>query len=62
ALQGNIIYEYREIVPMRMESLQCGVPVRFQTSLDALEIKRILSRELNVPENKIIKGEIYFSK
>ncbi|MEM1582011.1 MAG: hypothetical protein QXK89_05825 [Candidatus Bathyarchaeia archaeon] len=62
ALQGNIIYEYREMVPTRMESLQCGVPVRFQTSLDALEIKRILSRELNVPENKIIKGEIYFSK
>lgn len=62
ALQGNIIYEYREMIPIRAENMRCGISVRFQTILDPLEVKRTIARELNVPENKIIKGEIQFSK
>jgi len=62
ALHGNIIYEYREALPTHAGNLQCGVPVRFQTNLDAAEIKKVLSRELNVPESRIIRGEIHFSK
>lgn len=62
ALQGNIIYEYREMIPIRVENMRCGISVRSQTFLDPLEVKRIIARELNLPENKIIKGEIQFSK
>jgi hypothetical protein len=60
ALHGNIIYEYREALLGHTGSLQCGVPVKLQTNIDAAEIKRVLSRELKVPENRIIKGEINF--
>jgi len=62
ALHGNIIYEYKETLPTHVGSLQCGIPVRLQTNLDVAEIKKALSRELNVPESRIIKGEIHFSK
>ncbi len=62
ALQGNIIYEYREFIPIRVENMRCGISVRSQTFLDPAEVKRAIARELNVPENKIIKGEIQFSK
>ncbi|MBS7607088.1 MAG: hypothetical protein QW502_03215 [Candidatus Bathyarchaeia archaeon] len=62
ALQGNIMYEYREALPTQIGSLQCGIPVRLQANLDASEIKKTLSRELSVPENRIIKGEMQFPK
>ncbi|MEM3194148.1 MAG: hypothetical protein QXH97_04095, partial [Candidatus Bathyarchaeia archaeon] len=62
ALQRNIIYEYREPLPTHVGSLQCGIPVKLQANLDIAEIKKTLSRELNVPENRIIKGEIQFPK
>ncbi|MEM2341529.1 MAG: hypothetical protein QXX94_00500 [Candidatus Bathyarchaeia archaeon] len=62
ALQGNIIYEYREALPTHLGSLRCGIPVRLQANLDVSEIKKALSKELNVPESRIIKGEIQFPK
>lgn len=58
ALNGNIVYEYREALPVYVGSLKCGIPLRFQVSVDASEIRKILSKELNVSESRIIKGEI----
>lgn len=62
AMNENIVYEYREMLPTYVGSLRCGIPLKCQISLDASEVKRILSRELNVPENRIIEGEIRLLK
>lgn len=61
ALHANIIYDYREPVPNRAESMGCGFPVKFKARLDPSEVSRFLSEELKVPENKIFRGEIRFS-
>ncbi|MEM3955667.1 MAG: hypothetical protein QW424_02810 [Candidatus Bathyarchaeia archaeon] len=58
ALHENIVYEYRETLPAYAGSLKCGIPLKLQVNIDASETKRILSKELNIPENRIIKGEI----
>ncbi len=58
ALQGNIIYEYMESAHRHVKIMECGIPVKFQTYLDPAELKRVLSKELNVPENRIIQGKI----
>jgi len=60
ALQENIIYEYREAFPKRVESMKCGIPAKFQGSPDQYEVRKFLSRELNVTENKIMKGQMQF--
>jgi hypothetical protein len=60
ALQGRITYEYREPIHRNVEIMGCEVPVKFQTHLDPSELKRVLSKELNVPENRIMQGEIRF--
>jgi hypothetical protein len=58
ALQGKITYEFMEPIQRHVEIMGCEVPVKFQTHLDPSELKRVLSKELNVPENRIIQGEI----
>jgi hypothetical protein len=60
ALQGKITYEYREPIRRHIEIMGCEVPVKFQTHLDPSELRRVLSKELNVPEKRIIQGEISF--
>jgi hypothetical protein len=60
ALQGRITYEYREPIHRHVDIMGCEVPVKFQTHLDPSELKRVLSKELNVPENRIMQGEISF--
>lgn len=62
AVNENILYEYREILPTYVGSLRCGIPLRCQVSLDVSEVKRILSRELSVPESRIIEGDIRLLK
>jgi hypothetical protein len=62
ALQGNTIYEYKELIYKHAETMECGIPIKFQPNLDLYEVKRILSKELNVPENRIMRGEIQFTQ
>lgn len=59
AIKGKFIYRYREELPAYTERLRCGIPVRLQAILDFGEIKRVISRELNIPQDRIIKGEIH---
>ena len=61
AIQGDILYEYVEPVHRRMEIMECGIPAKLQTQLDPSELKRLLSKELNVPENRVIQGKIHFT-
>ena len=61
-LKGNMIYEYSEQIGRHLESLGCGIKVDFQASINPLKVKRFLSRELKVQENKIIHGDIQFSQ
>ena len=61
ALKGNVIYEYKEHIRGQAQSLECGIPVTFQTRLDPSKVKRFLSRELEIPIQKIVKGEVNFA-
>lgn len=60
ALQGSVIYEYKEPTNGHIQTMRCGIPVRFQTHLDPCDVRRVLSKELDVPENRIIRGHIQF--
>jgi hypothetical protein len=53
ALQGNVIYEYKEPISNCTEILGCE-------TWDPNKVKKVLSKELNVPENRIILGEMQF--
>ncbi|MEM2110819.1 MAG: hypothetical protein QXX08_02955 [Candidatus Bathyarchaeia archaeon] len=60
ALLGNIIYNYEESIQRPMGIMGCGIPIKFQPNVEPSNIKRILSKELNVPENRIMRGDIQF--
>lgn len=60
ALQGNVIYEYRESMNGHVKAMECGISVRFKTQVDPSEVRKVLSRELGVPENRILHGHIQF--
>ncbi len=61
ALKENVIYEYEETVPRHVGVMECGIKVKFKANLDPLNIKKSLSKELDVPEKQIIRGEVRFS-
>ena len=61
AVKDNIIFEYKEPIQSCTESLRCGIQVRFQANLDPQELKDFLSRELNVPKSRVIRGTVNFS-
>jgi len=62
ALKDNMIYEYREQIGRHVESLMCGLKVDFHARLDPSKVKKFLSRELKVHENRIIHGDLQFSQ
>jgi len=62
ALQDNIIYEYREPIPTRIENMRCGIQVKFQAPLKPFDVKRFFLKELNVQDTGIMQGEIQFPR
>ncbi|MHA1280584.1 MAG: hypothetical protein ACTSQ8_25790 [Candidatus Helarchaeota archaeon] len=60
AVKDNIIYEFKEPIQSRIEKLRCGVPASFQANINPQELKDFLSRELNIPKEKVIRGTVKF--
>jgi len=61
ALKDNILYEYKEAVLKRTDSMECGLKGNMKLRLDAEEVRKWLAKELKVPSDRVMEGEIRFS-
>jgi len=61
ALKGNFIYKYKEAIFGREEEGGCGLLASLKPRLDSEEVRDWTAKELKVPKNRVIEGEIRLS-
>jgi hypothetical protein len=60
ALLNNVLYRYEEPIQSNISTTACGIPMSFQPNIEASVTRKFIAKELNIPEERIIRGDISF--
>ncbi len=60
ALLNNVLYRYEEPIQSNISTTACGIPINLQPRIEASATRKFIAKELNVPEERIIRGDISF--
>ncbi|MCS7120880.1 MAG: hypothetical protein NZ952_06745 [Candidatus Bathyarchaeota archaeon] len=61
-VRRGMVFEYMVQIPWRFKGVKDGLQYEVEHLLEPAEIREFLSRELRVPAERVIRGEIQFSQ